>query len=396
MNYILFDDETRQSLLPFTFTRPVSDVRIGILTIREKWEKHLENPTSTLTEKYLSHKYPLKVEADNILINGSVLPDAALLKELHTLKTGEKLTWKGSLLAWRIAGDDLKGLTSIKDADFANSTNYSSDLFKINYSWDIFSKNKQALDDDFALITKGRTSQPISKSNNVLKAENIFIEEGARVECAFLYAADGYIYIGKDAEVMEGAMVRGSFSLGEGSQLRMGSKVYGPTTIGPHCRIGGEITRSVLFAHSNKAHDGFLGDSVIGEWCNLGAGTNNSNLKNNYSSVKMWNYKEEAFISTGLQFCGLMMGDHSKCSISTMFNTGTVVGVSANIFGHGFPPKFVPSFSWGGSDGFDTYRIEDAIAVAKKVFERRSKTLDEVEQNILKYLFEYTTVHRAW
>jgi UDP-N-acetylglucosamine diphosphorylase/glucosamine-1-phosphate N-acetyltransferase len=396
MNYILFDDETRQSLLPFTFTRPVADIRIGILTIREKWEKYLNSATSTHTEKYLSYKYPLKVEADNILINGSVLPDGALLKEINSLKPGEKLSREGSLLAWRITGDVLKELTSVKDVELADSKNYSSHVFKINYSWNIFSENKRALDDDYVLITKGRKSQPISKSNNVLKTENIFVEEGARIECAFLNASDGYIYIGKNAEIMEGTMVRGSFSLGEGAQLRMGAKVYGPTTIGPHCRVGGEITRSVLFSHSNKAHDGFLGDSVIGEWCNLGAGTNNSNLKNNYSSVKMWNYKEEAFVSTGLQFCGLMMGDHTKCSINTMFNTGTVVGVSSNIFGHGFPPKLIPSFSWGGSDSFDTYRIEDAVAVAKKVFERRSKAFDETEQNILKYLFEYTTVHRAW
>jgi UDP-N-acetylglucosamine diphosphorylase/glucosamine-1-phosphate N-acetyltransferase len=392
MNYILFDDETRQSLLPFTFTRPVSE----ILTIREKWEKYLNQSLSCLTEKFLSEKFPLKIEADNILVNGSVLPDDALIAELKSLKTSEKLAYKGSLLAWRISGDDLKNISSVRNIDFSNSRNYSSEVFKVDYSWDIFSENKRALDDDYVLITKGRKSQPISKTNQVINLENIFLEEGAKVECSILNATDGFIYIGKDAEVMEGCLVRGSFSLGEESHLRMGAKIYGPTTIGPHCRVGGEVTRSVLFGYSNKAHDGFLGDSVIGEWCNLGADTNNSNLKNNYSRVKMWNYKEEAFISTGLTFCGLMMGDHSKCSINTMFNTGTVVGVSTNIFGHGFPPKLVPSFSWGGSEGFDTYRIEEAIEVAQRVYERRGKTFENTEKNILKHLFDYTTVHRAW
>jgi UDP-N-acetylglucosamine diphosphorylase/glucosamine-1-phosphate N-acetyltransferase len=396
MNYILFDDETRQSLLPFTFTRPVSEIRIGILTIREKWEKYLNQSLSCLTEKFLSEKFPLKIEADNILVNGSVLPDDALIAELKSLKTSEKLAYKGSLLAWRISGDDLKNISSVRNIDFSNSRNYSSEVFKVDYSWDIFSENKRALDDDYVLITKGRKSQPISKTNQVINLENIFLEEGAKVECSILNATDGFIYIGKDAEVMEGCLVRGSFSLGEESHLRMGAKIYGPTTIGPHCRVGGEVTRSVLFGYSNKAHDGFLGDSVIGEWCNLGADTNNSNLKNNYSRVKMWNYKEEAFISTGLTFCGLMMGDHSKCSINTMFNTGTVVGVSTNIFGHGFPPKLVPSFSWGGSEGFDTYRIEEAIEVAQRVYERRGKTFENTEKNILKHLFDYTTVHRAW
>jgi UDP-N-acetylglucosamine diphosphorylase/glucosamine-1-phosphate N-acetyltransferase len=324
------------------------------------------------------------------------LPDDALIAELKSLKTSEKLAYKGSLLAWRISGDDLKNISSVRNIDFSNSRNYSSEVFKVDYSWDIFSENKRALDDDYVLITKGRKSQPISKTNQVINLENIFLEEGAKVECSILNATDGFIYIGKDAEVMEGCLVRGSFSLGEESHLRMGAKIYGPTTIGPHCRVGGEVTRSVLFGYSNKAHDGFLGDSVIGEWCNLGADTNNSNLKNNYSRVKMWNYKEEAFISTGLTFCGLMMGDHSKCSINTMFNTGTVVGVSTNIFGHGFPPKLVPSFSWGGSEGFDTYRIEEAIEVAQRVYERRGKTFENTEKNILKHLFDYTTVHRAW
>jgi UDP-N-acetylglucosamine diphosphorylase/glucosamine-1-phosphate N-acetyltransferase len=396
MNYILFDDQTRQSLLPFTFTRPVCEIRIGILTIREKWEWHLKQNVSFFTEKYLREKYHLHIEDDNVLINGSVIPDDPLVDEIRNLKTGEKLKAGSCLVAWRINGDYMKELARLHEPEIAEGKACGKDILKVNYSWDIFSKNKEAIDADFVMLTKGKKSQPISKTNHVINPENIFLEEGAKVECAVLNATDGYIYIGKNAEVMEGALVRGAFSLGEGAQLRMGARVYGPTTVGPHCRVGGEVTRSVLFGYSNKAHDGFLGDSVIGEWCNLGADTNTSNLKNNYSSVKMWNYKEEDFIKTGLQFCGLMMADHSKCSINTMFNTGTVVGVSANIFGHGFPPKFIPSFSWGGSEGFDTYRLEDASAVAQKVFERRGIAFDNKEKNILKHLFDYTTVRRAW
>jgi UDP-N-acetylglucosamine diphosphorylase/glucosamine-1-phosphate N-acetyltransferase len=396
MNYILFDDETRLSLLPFTFTRPVCEIRIGILTIREKWEKHLNQSISFFTENYLREKFPLKVEEDNILINGSVLPDEKLLKEIQSLKAGEKISSSGSLLAWRIKSEELKEISSFQNIEMGNPKNYSPPVFKINFSWEIFSKNKQAMHDDFFLLTKGRKSQPVSSTNQIINPENIFLEEGARVECATLNASDGIIYIGKDAEVMEGAMIRGSFALCEHSQVRMGAKIYSATTIGPNCRVAGEITNSVLYGHSNKAHDGFLGDSVIGEWCNLGAGTNNSNLKNNYSQVKMWNFKEETYLKTGLNFCGLMMGDHSKCSINTMFNTGTVVGVSANIFGSGFPPKFIPSFSWGGSEGFKTYRIEEAIEVAQRVFERRTKEFDATEIKIMKHLFDFATNHRAW
>ncbi len=395
MNYILFDDETRLSLLPFAFTRPVAEIRIGILTIREKWEKHLGVSVSFLTETFLQEKFPVNSMDDNILINGSVLPDDALINEIKAIKKGEKISGEGYLLAMRISREELKSIDSMIKADLSGAKKYGNAL-KISYCWDIFSKNEKALKDDFKLLTKGRKSQPISESNKVINPENIFLEEGAKAECSILNASDGPIYIGKNAEVMEGAMVRGPFSLGEHSQLKMGAKIYGATTIGPQCRIGGEVSNSVIFGCSNKAHDGFLGNSVIGEWCNLGADSNNSNLKNNYSQVKMWNYKSDSFENTGLTFCGLMMGDHSKCSINTMFNTGTVVGISANIFGTGFPPKFVPSFSWGGSEGFKTYRLEEAVEVASRVFERRGKVLDEREQKMLKHLFNDATKFRSW
>ncbi len=396
MNYVLFDDETRFSLLPFTFTRPVAEIRIGILTIREKWERYLSEPVSYLTEKHLREKFPLKITGNDIFINGSVLPDKKLVHEINLLKVGEKLLKDDVLLAINPG----KGITNEESffakMEAASAKKYTEPVFKINFNWDIFSKNEQALKDDFLLITYGRKSKSLSSTNQVMGAENIFIEEGAKVECSMLNATSGFIYIDKYAEVMEGSMIRGPFSLGEHAVVKMGTKIYGATTIGPHCRIGGELTNSVIFGHSNKAHEGYLGNSVIGEWCNLGADSNNSNLKNNYSTVKVWNYKDETFISTGLQFCGLMMGDHSKCSINTMFNTGTVVGVSANIFGTGFPPKFIPSFSWGGSEGFKTFRIEEAIEVAQRVYERRAISFDEKEQKIMKYLFETTTKYRAW
>lgn len=395
MNYILFDDETRLSLLPFTFTRPVAEIRMGILTIREKWEKQLGKQVSFFTESFLQEKFPLKTEADNILINGAVLPDELLTKEINALKAGEKISGNGFLIAWRISGVELNSITSLHKPEISNAKVYDA-ANKISFCWDIFSMNGKALTDDFSLITKGRKSQPLSSTNQVINPENIFLDEGARVECSMLNASAGPIFIARDAEVMEGAMIRGPFSLGENAQVKMGAKIYGATTIGPHCKIGGEVSNSVIFGYSNKSHDGFLGHAVIGEWCNLGADSNNSNLKNNYSQVKMWNYRDENFINTGLTFCGLMMGDHSKCSINTMFNTGTVVGVSANIFGTGFPPKFVPSFSWGGSEGFKTYRLEEAVEVAIRVYERRGMKLDDKEQKILKYLFEATTKFRSW
>jgi UDP-N-acetylglucosamine diphosphorylase/glucosamine-1-phosphate N-acetyltransferase len=393
--YIFFDDDSRQSLLPLTYTRPVAEIRIGILSIREKWEGYLKAGFSYLTEPYLSGKYPFHPGKENTFINGSVLPSSSLVSEIHNLKPGEKLVHENVIVAIRADGN-FSELKSINDIDAGNSKPCKTPFIKINFNWDIFSKNEQALREDFLLLTSGRKSMPIPASNNVIAPENIFIEEGAKVECAFLNASGGNIYIGKNAEVMEGAMIRGPFSLCEYSQVKMGAKIYGATTIGPYCKVGGEISNSVILGFTNKSHDGFLGNSVLGEWCNLGADSNNSNLKNNYSRIKVWNYKEEDYVNTGLQFCGLIMGDHSKCSINTMFNTGTVVGVSANIFGNGFPPKFVPSFAWGGSEGFSTYRLEDALEVAQRVYERRQMVFNDTEKEIFRKLFDNTTQYRAW
>ena len=395
MEIILFDDESRQSLLPLTHTRPVSEIRIGILRIREKWEIYFHGNYSYLTEPFLSKKFQFLPGKENLFINGSILPVATLVLEIQKLKSGEKLIKGDTLIAARMDGS-LVGIDSIEEIEFEKSVTCVSTFTKINFNWDIFSKNAEALLEDFRLITKGRKSMKISETNTVTAPENVFLEEGAKVECAILNASTGFIYVGKNAEIMEGVMIRGPFALCEESQVKMGAKIYGSTTVGPFSKVGGEISNSVIFGYTNKAHDGFLGNSVLGEWCNLGADSNNSNLKNNYSKIKVWNYKDEAYINTGLQFCGLIMGDHSKCSINTMFNTGTVVGVSANIFGNGFPPKFVPSFAWGGSEGFITYRLEDALEVAQRVFERRKLDFNLIEKELLRNLFDNTTKYRAW
>ena len=395
MNYILFDDSSWDNLLPLTFTRPASEIRIGILKISEKWEKLLDSKITFLTRDHLACKYTLHVTSDNILINGSILPSPSLTKEIDTLKPGEILKDNGTTIALRLNNrqvDDFKnGHTSgLKERTIDTPFN------KIDYPWQIFSYNGTALVEDFKLITQGRKSAKLSSTNKLLAAENIFVEEGATVEYAILNASTGPIYIGKDAEIMEGSIVRGSLALCEHAALKLGTKIYGPTTIGPHSKVGGEVNNSVIFGYSSKAHDGFLGNSVLGEWCNLGADTNNSNLKNNYAEVRVWNYSEERFVSTGLQFCGLIMGDHSKCGINTMFNTGTVVGVSANIFGAGFPRNFVPSFSWGGAQGFTVYALSKVFEVAEIVMKRRDMQLTECDRKILTAVFDMTEKYRKF
>ena len=384
-NIILFDD-CRVQLLPLTYTRPVAELRVGITTISEKWQHFMGGKISFHTENYLSAKFPLCVEDDNYLINGSIIPDAALVSAIGKLQTGEMLVKANTIIACRL-DKAFAGTFSNQIAEAGKTTQYSGEYLQVKNSWDIFELNDKVIRADFQLITAGRKSLPISKTNNVISPENIFIEEGAKVECAFLNAATGPIYIGKDAEIMEGCMVRGSLALCDHSALKMGAKIYGATTIGPGSKVGGEVHNSVFTANSNKAHDGFLGNSVLGEWCNLGADTNNSNLKNNYAEVKLWSYATERFANTGLQFCGLIMGDHSKCGINTMFNTGTVVGVSANIFGAGYPRNFIPSFTWGGAQGLDTYPLNKAIETAQKVFGRRKKEFSEVEQKIFEQIF---------
>ncbi len=384
MNYILFDGASRDALLPFTYTRPVADIRIGILTIREKWEKYLETTTSTVTEEYLSEKFPMVELEENIMINASFLPTTNLVKMIKNMTSAQAIFYKDEPIAFYVKEDEEVNF------DVYDVIPYDFDVLKIGNTWDIFSKNERAIAEDFELLTRDRTSQPIPESVQCMNKEQIFIEEGATVFAATLNAAKGPIYIGKDAEIMEGSLIRGPFVLGDHAVVKMGAKIYGGTTIGPYAKVGGEISNSVIFGYSNKGHDGFLGNSVIGEWCNLGADTNTSNLKNNYAPVRLWSYETEGFAKTGLQFCGLMMGDHSKCGINTMFNTGTVIGVNANIFGSGFPRNFVPSYSWGGSNGFVTYLTRKAFEVAKVVMARRNVEFTDQDAKILEHVFEIT------
>ncbi|WP_242093216.1 GlmU family protein [Aestuariivivens sediminicola] len=389
MNYILFDGPSRNNLLPFTFTRPVADLRVGILTIREKWEMYLKTTTTTVTEDYLSDKYPMVEMDENIMINASFLPNLELVEMVRELSENQAI----------FKGEDIIAFYTSKaqeDIDFNRfeALEYNADIIKIEYTYDIFSKNEEAILEDFGLLTKDRHSCPIPSSNNVIGAEHIFIEDGASVEYSTLNASTGPIYIGKNAELFEGTLIRGPFAICEGAGTKLGTKIYGATTIGPYSKVGGEVKNIVMFANSNKGHEGYLGNSVIGEWCNLGADTNSSNLKNNYAQVRLWNYESEGFVNTGLQFCGLMMGDHSKCGINTMFNTGTVVGVSANVFGSGFPRNFIPSFSWGGSSGFSTYQTKRAFEVVERVFSRRQLEFTEQEKKILEQVFELTRPYR--
>ncbi|WP_396160491.1 GlmU family protein [Flavobacterium sp.] len=388
MNYILFDGPHRNALLPFTFTRPVADIRVGILTIREKWEKLLGSTTTTITEDYLSEKWPMVEMENNVMINASFLPNDILVAMIKNLEHNQAIFQEEEVVAFFAKEGEEVDFDSFEVLEFSN------DCIKIENTWDIFQKNEVAIREDFELLTEDRFSQPIPKSVNVIAPENIFIEEGAKLEFVTLNASTGPIYIGKNAEIMEGSVIRGPFALCESGRVKLATKVYGATTVGPHSVIGGEVNNSVLFGYSNKGHDGFLGNAVLGEWCNIGADSNNSNLKNNYEEVKLWSYETENFAKTGLQFCGLMMGDHSKCGINTMFNTGTVVGVSTNIFGAGFPRNFVPSFSWGGASGFTTYLTKKAFETAKIVMARRNVEFSEEDAKILEHVFEETKKYR--
>lgn len=394
MKFILFDPvRTRQDLLPLTYTRTIADCRVGIMTIREKWEYYLSAKTLSLTEPYLEAKFPFCHEAGGcIYINGSILPDPALVTQIKSLKEEQTLTDGTHIIAYHSAKPQLNYENIEAIAHSAQSVTYTNQYKRLTFPYDIFKMNGAEIQADFDILTKGRTSQPLNKTNTLLgDSSQIFIEEGASIECSTLNVKGGPIYIGRDAEIMEGCHIRGPFSLGEHAGLKMAAKVYGATTIGPYCRVGGEVSNVVFFGYSNKGHDGFIGNSVVGEWCNLGADTNTSNLKNNYGNVDVWNYREEKYIPSGLQFHGLIMADHSKSSINSMFNTGTVVGVAANIFGDGFPDKFIPSFTWGGREAF---RFDKALEVATRMMERRDIKLTQADIDILKVVFEKDKIYR--
>ena len=381
MNVILFDNN-RVNYYPLSFTRPIAYFRVGIFTIKEKWEQYYKS-VSVKTEDYLSAKFALKVQKDNLWIDARIFPSQALISELNSLRIGEALAKNGTIFAFR---------NSTFTRDKLNIIDSNASFNSIENLWDIFLDNDREINSDFEFLAK-RKSQTLNQSNTLI-GDKIFIEKGAKVSCSILNTENGPIYIGKDAEIMEGSLVRGPFAMLNNSVLKMGSKIYGATTLGPFCKVGGEVSNAVFFGYSSKAHDGFLGNSVIGEWCNLGADTNNSNLKNDYAEVKLWNYETESFKNTGLQFCGLIMGDHTKCSINTMFNTGTVVGVSSNIFGSGFPRNFIPSFSWGGASGFSVYKLAKVFDVVEKVFARRKLKFDKVEKDILSHVYDMTKRYR--
>ncbi|MDX1476860.1 MAG: GlmU family protein [Saprospiraceae bacterium] len=396
-NLILFDDESRDHLLPLTFTRPVSELRVGIRTIREKWEQGLHGSASWITSDYLTEKYPIVIAEDNLVINGSVLPNAQLLKLVSELNINEALMTDGDLVAARIPGDEFDALIDGSFGDeIAGYSLRETPVRRVTRPWELFTYCGQEILEDYRLLTRDRSSRPLPPDNQRIGTGPVFMEEGASVHCSVLNTTEGPIYIGRDAVVMEGSLLRGPLAIGEGAVLKMGTKVYGPSSFGPHCKVGGEVKNSVMMGYSNKGHEGFLGNSVIGEWCNIGADTNTSNLKNTYSEVRLWNYALGRFERTGQQFCGLIMGDHSKCGINTMFNTGTVAGVSANIFGAGYTRNFIPSFSWGGPKGMSTYSLDKALATAETVMTRRGIALTEADRRLMAAILERTAEYRSW
>lgn len=387
MNYILHDGVYHEQLKPLTFMRPVADLRIGIITLKQKWQHLLSADLSYLTQDYLANKYPLHVEPLNVVINGALLANPFLCDAIASLNVNQQLLWNDVVLATGASKNELDDNTFLKNPKEKLHVN---DAIVLERCWHFFTHNASAIQADFEMLTTGRKSQNIYAPNKLVGLENIFIEEGAEVMVSILNGNTGPIYIGKNAVVMEGCMIRGPFVLGDNAHLKMGAKIYGATTIGDFCKVGGEVNNSILMANSNKAHDGYLGNAVIGQWCNLGADSNCSNLKNNYGTVKVYDYVSKKDIDTGLQFCGLTMGDHSKCAINTQFNTGTVVGMAANIVANGFPPKHLPSFTWGSTDTGEFFIIDKAIALAQRVYQRRGLNFDESEAAIMHHVYRNT------
>lgn len=394
MAIILFDDQFRSNLMPLTFTRPVSEIRVGILTIAEKWKLHLQTDVSSLTENYLQEKYPLLIAQKNIFINSAICPDEDLAEAICGISVGDALFSSDTLIAVNLDEADAVDFNVQSTAMF-RKVQYDKSFLKLRYPEDIFRNNDHEIRKDFDILTKGRTSATLSSTNSVL-GDHIFVEEGAQAECSTFNTITGPIYLGKNSQVWEGSHIRGSFALCENAIVKMGAKIYGMTTIGPESKVGGEVNNSVIFGNSSKGHEGYLGNSVLGEWCNIGADSNNSNMKNNYAEVRLWDYQKQSFRKTGLQFCGLIMADHAKCGINTMFNTGTVVGVSANVFGSGFPRNFIPDFSWGGNHGFETYDLNRMFETASKVYERRNMALEDTDKEILTHVFHLTDKYRRY
>jgi UDP-N-acetylglucosamine diphosphorylase/glucosamine-1-phosphate N-acetyltransferase len=394
MNIILFETDQRNCLLPLCYTRPVASLRTGILTIREKWELRVAGQYSYRTEDYLKKKFPFRAEEDNLILSSHVCPTDELVEQIKQIKTGEGVKWQGIPVAARLNRQEIMEYPMLVNK--LSWSEFKGELDLVRYPWDLMTINGNQISLDFQLLTKGRKSAPLSHTNRLMGEENIFAEEGATIEFAIINASAGPVYIGRNAEVMEGSVIRGPFALCDNGVVNMGSRIYGATTVGPYSKVGGEIAQSVILGYSSKAHDGFLGHSVVGQWCNLGAGTNVSNLKNNYEKVKVWSYPENKFIRTGLQFCGLIMGDHSKTGISTMLNSGTVIGVGCNIYGSGFPRQFVPSFSEGGAHGYEVHSLKTVFSTAEKAMIRRDRVLTDEDQRILTAVFERSAPYRRY
>lgn len=396
MNYILFDDSQFVELLPLTFYRPSAELRTGVFSNTQRWEYILKTQVSHLTRDYLREKFPIQITTEKIFINGRLLPTSNVLSKIQSLSPGQGYRKDGVLLFAKINSTDYDSIEQIQKL-LPQSMEFDQEVEMINHSWDLFAVNGKWLLHDIDLLTKGRTSRALSSTNTVIGNGDVFLEEGAKAECAIFNTTLGPVYLGKNSEVMEGAIIRGPFALGDHSVVKMMAKIYGPTTIGPHCKVGGEINNAVFLGYANKAHDGFLGQAVIGEWCNLGADTNNSNLKNTYEHVKIWSYAEQSFVQTGMQFCGLIMGDHSKCGINTMFNTGTVVGVNCNIFGAGYQKNLIPSFAWGGgAKPYIDFNLAKSINVAKAVYQRRNVPFNNTEQDLMNAVYDICKNNRNY
>lgn len=390
---ILIDSDHTRNLWPLTATRPIAELRVGILSISDKWRKYFGAEVTHYTTEYLSKKYPLHLAEDNFIIDGSVLPNEELIYLLNCLNNNQWIMHHDQFVAARLTAKQVE--TYLQTKSITNNMMELINCNRVHNLWDIFTYNDLELRNDYQLLTKDKISQQLNKTNTIL-GDQIFIEAGAKINCAILNSETGPIFIDKDAEIMEGSMIRGPFYLGEKAQVKMGAKIYGATTIGPSCKVGGEVHNAVFYANSNKSHDGYIGNAVIGEWCNIGADTNSSNLKNNYEQVKVWSYAQNKFAASGTIFCGLMMGDHAKCGINTMFNTGTVVGVGANVFGDGFPRQFIPDFAWGGASGFTTFQLDKFYQTASIVMQRRGITLQDIDKSILEYIYNINAPYRSW
>lgn len=383
MELVLFDDAYRHIFLPLVYTKPLGALRMGMFTMQERWQHCIKAEVRFETQDYLIPLFG-RPEGHELFVNARLFPTPEIADAARKLQIGEAIQYRGQLLMHRVASN-----SAIEAVEWEGE-----EPFMLRQITDLFMQNDRALRFDFDVF--GRGGEFHSEACTIIgPTDQLFIHPTARVTGAWINTTAGPVIIDADAEVMEGSMIRGPFYLGAHSQLKMGAKIYGATTIGPECKFGGEVSNCVIQGFSNKAHDGFIGNALIGEWCNLGADTNASNLKNNYSGVQIFQYGTDGYVDTSLTFCGLIMGDHSKCGINTMFNTGTVVGVGANIFGGDFPEKHIPSFMWGGAGGWQEYQLPKMLETASKVFERRKLTLRPEIVSMLTEVFRHTAIYRS-